>query len=321
MDWKSEFLSLFTSNDVKDIGKALDIKREHMPEKLYRYRSLTDENINTYRLCEIVRGELYLSHPKELNDPFEVSSILGNTEPSSYMRDKEDFTELFHPIMEPEIFESIFTDAKWYDELLAYVAEKSVSPEKVGATKNALVNTVMSQFEEFNSAMTDMAQKMIRLACFSTTPNNLPMWHHYTNGHTGICLEYNTQDIRNVYQINRLFPVYYVDKMPDMTKLFLDKTQPAYRVMDYLAIHKLIDWSYENEWRLIYDAGSWYFDHKDVPKDYWAKGKSIQFIKPSKIIMGMKISKEHEGMIRENAKLANIPVIKAIQTEYGLKVD
>ena len=163
------------------------------------------------------------------------------------MIDKDDFIELFRPIMESRIFESIFTDANWYDKLLVYVAEKSVSPEKVATTKSALVETVMPQFEKFNSEMNDIAQKMIRLVCFSTIPDNLPMWHHYANGHTGICLEYSTQDITNVYLVNRLFPVYYVDKMPDMTKLFLNKTQPAFSVMDYLAIHKLLDWNYENE--------------------------------------------------------------------------
>ena len=106
-----------------------------------------------------------------------------------------------------------------------------------------------------------------------------------------------------------------------MTKLFLDKRQPKFGCMEYIAIHKLSDWSYENEWRMIFDAGSWYFDHKDVPKDFWTNGKTIQFIQPSKIIMGMNISKEHDGKIRECAKLANIPVVKAIQTEYGLNVD
>ena len=79
----------------------------------------------------------------------------------------------------------------------------------------------------------------------------------------------------NIYQLNKLFPVYYVDKMPDMTNRLLQKRQAEFGFMEYLTIHKLKDWRYENEWRLIYDAGSFYFGPEDVLKDFWTHGKSI----------------------------------------------
>lgn len=72
---------------------------------------------------------------------------------------------------------------------------------------------------------------------------------------------------------------------------------------------------------MIYDAGSLYFGPEDVPKDFWTQGKNIPFIRPSRIIMGMKISQEHEKRIREYADRVGIPTIKATQTEYGLKID
>ena len=94
-DWKTEFLNLYMSDDVKKFGQALDLKRLHIPKRLYRYRALSDDSIIKYRFGEIVRGELYMSHPSELNDPFEVSSNLASSKPSVYLRDKEDFTKLF----------------------------------------------------------------------------------------------------------------------------------------------------------------------------------------------------------------------------------
>ena len=87
-DWKTEFLDLYISGDVEKLGKALDLKRLHIPKRLYRYRTLDDDNITKYRFGEIVRGELYMSHPSELNDPFEASSKLAESKPSEYMRDK-----------------------------------------------------------------------------------------------------------------------------------------------------------------------------------------------------------------------------------------
>lgn len=320
-DWKTEFLDLYMSGDVKKFGQALDLKRLHIPKRLYRYRALSDDNISKYRFGEIVRGELYLSHPSELNDPFEASSNLAASEPSAYMRDKEDCAKLFKDKMNDEEYESVFGSDSWYENLLTYVAEKSVPQDKVESTKAALSRVIMGEFEKINSNVSDMTRKMVRFACFTTTPNNLPMWHHYTDGHMGICLEYNTEDITNIYQINKLFPVYYVDKMPDMTNKLLQKRTPEFGFMEYLAIHKLNDWRYENEWRLIYDAGSWYYEPEDVPRDFWTHGKSIPFIRPARIIMGMKISEEHEKKIREYAEFAGIPTTKATQTEYGLKID
>ena len=320
-DWKTEFLELYTDGDVRKFDQALELKRLHIPKRLYRYRTVSDENITKYRFCEIVRGELYMSHPSELNDPFEVSSKLIEAKPSVYMRDKEEFTKLFKDKMSSEEYESVFGSDAWYENLFTYVAEKSVSKDKVESTKTVLSRVIMGEFEKINSDLSNMARKMVRLACFTTTPDNLPMWHHYTNGHTGICLEYNTEDVKDIYQVNKLYPVYYVDKMPDMTNMLLQKTHPGFGFMEYLAMHKLKDWRYENEWRLIYDVGSWYFGPEDVPQDFWTQGKSIPFIRPSRVIMGMKISEEHKNKICEYAELAGIPAIKAIQTEYGLKID
>lgn len=320
-DWKIQFLDLYMSGDVEKFGQALDLKQLHIPKRLYRYRTLSDENITKYRFGEIVRGELYMAHPSELNDPFEVSSKLAESKPSAYMRDKADFTYLFKDKMSDQDYASIFRSDDWYEKLLTYVAEKSVSQDKVESVKEVLSQVIMKEFEEVNSSVSDMTRKMVRLACFTTTPDNLPMWHHYTNGHTGICLEYNTEDIKNIYQKNKLFPVYYVEKMPDMTNRLLQNRQPEFGFMEYLTIHKLKDWRYENEWRLIYDAGAWYYGIEDVPQYFWIHGKSIPFIRPSRIIMGMKISDQHEKKIREFAELARIPAIKASQTEYGLKID
>lgn len=273
--WKTEFLELYISGDLLKFRQAFDLKRKHIPPKLYRYRALSDDSIIKHRFGEIVLGELHLSHPSELNDPFEVSSNLTYYSPAAYMSDKEDFTKLFKDRMSEEDYERVFFSDSWYENLLTFVAEKSVSQDQIESTKATLSRVVMEEFEKINYSITDMARKFVRFACFTTTPDNLPMWHHYTNGHTGICLEYHTEDITNVYQINKLFPMYYVDKLPDMTKMLLQNRDQKFRLMEYLAIHKLEDWRYENEWRLIYDAGSWYYGHEDIPQDFWTHEKTF----------------------------------------------
>ena len=130
MEWKEEFLQLYLLNDKASYGKALDLKRSHIPEKLYRYRSLSNDSMK-HRFGEIIRGELFLSHPKDLNDPFEVSSVLRNSEPETYMWDRKDFTELFREIMEPEEYERIFSSDTWYNDLLTFVAKKVFLPNEL----------------------------------------------------------------------------------------------------------------------------------------------------------------------------------------------
>lgn len=320
MDWQEQFLRLYTSKSLEDFSKALELKREHIPPKLYRYRAITDGNMK-HRVNEIVHGELFLSHPKDFNDPFEVCSMLHNTSPGSYFHTKDLFKELFKDKMPPEVFESIFAKDDFFEALAEYVAEKSGPSEKVKETKDVLLQVSLDGIKAVKFGADNMFRSMIRFACFSTTPDNLPMWHHYTNGHTGICLEFDTSQITNPYQINKLFPVNYVDKLPDIIHIIAEDTHSKFSIPTFQAIHKLKDWRYENEWRLIYEAGSFYYSIDDVPKDFWNNGKTIEFIRPSRIILGMNISAEHEEIIHKTAKQCGIPVTKAEFTAFGIKTD
>ena len=53
---------------------------------------------------------------------------------------------------------------------------------------------------------------------------------------------------------------------------------------------------------------------------HYDNGKTIQFIRPSKIIMGIQISDSHKAEIERIAAIVNVPVIQAKQTEYGLDI-
>ena len=320
MNWKKEFMRLYTSNTVADYGKALDLKRKHIPRKLYRYRSITDKNI-AYRFAEIVRGELYLSHPQELNDPFEGCSHLGSTNPADYLKGKYvEYSERFVGVIPAEKHKAIFSSDNWFDELMSYVAETTAKGGEIERNKNALAYATLRGMEQLNAHLSDTTRKIIRFASFSTTATNLPMWHHYTYGHKGICLEYDTGAITNIYHKNMLFPVYYVNKLPDVISMMMCETHPKFSLFEYIAMHKLKDWRYENEWRLMHDIGSWHYSPEDVPADFYTNGKNIQFIRPSKIIMGVQINAAHRAEVERMAEIADIPVVQARQTEYGLDI-
>ena len=72
-DWRKRFLELYMSKETADLSAALELKREHIPRLLYRYRGVK----NLPRLLdEICGGEIYLTHPKDVNDPYEKSEPL-----------------------------------------------------------------------------------------------------------------------------------------------------------------------------------------------------------------------------------------------------
>ncbi|MBQ6863619.1 MAG: DUF2971 domain-containing protein [Clostridia bacterium] len=316
MNWKNDFISLYTAGTPADYCNALDLKRNNLPKRLYRYRPITDASLK-YRFNEIVRGELWLSHPKELNDPFECCSHLRVSEPGYYFDDKKLFEEMAKGIFEPKDFIEIFESEKWFDSLIAYISEKSTTAERVEA---AIKKAIMSEIERVNYLFNALCRHFVRFASFTTNPLNLPMWNHYTNGHKGICMEYNTLDIQNIYQKNMLFPVFYVEKLPDLTSELIKNRKTEFLIFDYIAMHKLKDWAYEEEWRLIHNAGAWYSCLEDTPEDFYDKGKAIQFIKPSKIILGTQISDDHKSEIVQMANKANVPVLQSKQTEYGLRI-
>ena len=319
MGWKEDFLRLYTSDIIDDYNKALKLKRENLPSKIYRYRTLSNKNIKLRR-NEILNGTLYLSHSSEFNDPFEGHSVLRSNNSLLY-HNKDTYREYYELKGEIEQVKDLFERDDWYDAILEYTASSLKKKGTVDEIKEKLDKIAMSAFEEFNNDVTRETRRFNRIACFSTTFKNLPMWHHYTNGHTGICLEYDTSKIKDVRILNRLFPVYYVNELIDATYLISHRKHPNGVLTDLLSIHKLKEWEYEDEWRLLCNPGFWFKSIQEVPDEYWDKGKIIEFIRPSKIILGKNISVKHEKKIIKYAEEANILVVKAQVTEYGLSIE
>lgn len=314
MNWIDDFIKLYSSKEKGDFTNALELKRAHIPNKLYRYR--TTNNLE-YLKEEICDGEIFLSLPSEMNDPFDSHSVLGEKHPTPYIQNKDVFMSEFKNIMDKESFEKIFNSSNWLELLLIFAAEHT-SVDKANVVKNAFDYATMKMLEDLNTTLNDTINKSYRFACFTEKSTNLPMWNHYANEHTGVCLEYDISTIYDVFIINRLFPIKYTKKLPDGTLLAIHHKINEFAFLDYFLMHKLNDWSYEAEWRLIFNPGSWYNSLGVVPKDYWNKGKKLKFAVPSQVILGTKIKESDEEEIRKWCKEHNIPVQKMKCTEYGL---
>ncbi len=115
----------------------------------------------------------------------------------------------------------------------------------------------------------DEMQKMIdnflskqRIICFTDNLYNPTMWAHYADNYSGICIEWNVNDIKkNIYKVKYLENVYkMINKYASNTKI-QPSDDPTHLILDRIAILKLKTWSYENEFRYI-DIVNEHFNHQ-----------------------------------------------------------
>lgn len=293
--WKNE---IFESLLNKDISCALEQKRNYIPKKLYRYRSVLTEENKYGRVSEILDGNIYLAHPKELNDPLESRFLLSN--------DEKSIERLNEKLKKNEE----------YRKKLGNVDSTVFSSDMLKS-----LSEVIQDFIEYkNLHYNELFRSTTKMACFTTKPLNLPMWNHYASCHKGFCLEYDT-DKMTTFLKNKLYPVLYVEKLPNLIDVLLSEKARNFILFDLIASQKLQDWSYEDEWRLLFNVGDFYFSENEVPEEFYNKGKLISFIKPSKIILGMNIEERSKKDLKEMANIANIPISQVKYTEYGLTIE
>lgn len=169
------------------------------------------------------------------------------------------------------------------------------------------INFIYDQLEQIVKQMHAKLGEVIGITCFSETPQNMLMWSHYANKHTGICVEYDFSRLFSTAANTLLFPVTYTDNRPlfpiDKLEIGADgkvkdgqqlsaEVVPA--IIKSLTIKSDV-WKYEREWRHIVFT-------KDAPD------RLVKLPIVSKIILGINISAEDKEKVIGLAKRKHIPV-------------
>lgn len=308
MDWKEEFWKLFLSDKNEDINSAYSLKQKHIPHKLYRYRSISSYDALERVLSEIKTGNIFLAHPATFNDPFDCSSVLSSTTASDYMN-KTEYKEEYSKFIPSDKCDDIFEDKNWLKKLSDYTA--TLQPQVTYEKMNQLL---LPDLKSANNDISKIIRSAIRVACFSETDNNVPMWYHYANSFSGLCIEYDKSNF-SLSSSNSLFPVNYKDNFIDVVKEFHNKTLPNDIALYMLvATHKHIDWNYEKEWRIIVPNLVLKCDEKSL-------GCLHSFNKPSRIILGCKIHPIAEKNVLKCCEENGIECVKNSVTEFGLTIN
>ena len=185
---------------------------------LYKYTSFSK-----YTESVVSTPELWFSAPTKLNDPFECRPW----------------------------FEFKYEGHQLVESMARHL--RSVNPSIVQDNATAQAVGIFLEGRHRNPDMWDSLRKDIaaRIAqdigilCLSATGDNILMWSHYANYHTGICLGFEWSEYTPFF--GRAQEVKYEIDLPTVDVFNTSHHQQV----DQIFLTKFSDWHYEQEWRII----------------------------------------------------------------------
>lgn len=167
--------------------------------------------LNIYTIDEIINHHVFLANPN-IDDLFDTS-IVNNGEQAEGVLAAHLVTK--------------------------YLKENS---EEMESNYNFYTNYI----ETLNTEI----RKNTRIACFTESNVNVPMWQYYADKHTGVCLEYSIS-IENFEKETYLLPVIYTNEHNAYFPSDLGKIKKQKLLPIICSILKMEEWKFEKEWRIV----------------------------------------------------------------------
>lgn len=108
-------------------------------------------------------------------------------------------------------------------------------------------------YSEFFEHLNSKLRENIRIACFTESNTNVPMWQYYAEKNTGICIEYsiNVEKLINNNTNIYFLPVIYTNDFNEYYPYDLDAKIDNKSISILCSVLKMEDWKFEKEWRII----------------------------------------------------------------------
>lgn len=313
--WIKEYIKLqFPLNpDDMRIEDAIQLKQQHIPNSLYRYRQF-----NEYSLKNLINEQERQSYPVEFNDPFDASLKINYEELSKELFLKRNMKNMVKELekhgvhITNEDTQSIFNSD---DPLYAFAKLVAKFDSKLNGKEDEFAKFLSEQTLNFTKEMFNKFRTSFQngylIVCFSELKDSILMWSHYAANHTGFCIEYNFYELGPFNAQSRLLnPVIYTDELFDATKYIL---QPLIREDHnfnnlfgiYPAISKSTSWSYEKEWRTVSPLGP----------SASEEDRFIKVPKPKALYVGAKSTEDNITKLRDIAVWKRIPLYQMILSD------
>ena len=295
------------------LEKVVSSKQTFLPPKIYRYRPITlrcSENSHCAlgsnferELRNLDQDLIWLSNPENYNDPFDSLASFPDSVFSEFLKEEmvARFSETLKKPLTSSQIENIITSPQGLKELIRISANEhgELNEQERNEAVQELEAFYDRRYAEHLSLFQEIIRKSALVCSFSERFDSTVMWSHYAKDHKGFCIEYTLQDLNIDDQISQaLFPVIYTEGLLNVTEQLRQKEGDKRGIAFAACISKSKDWEYEREWRLIFLFR---------PP---ALSREMIMPKPTKILLGAKIEKQHQEQILRIAKKKHIPVFR-----------
>jgi hypothetical protein len=262
---------------------------ENYPKIIYKYRSWSDE----YGKKALSEFQLYLSSPKDFNDPFDCRIPVN-----------------FKVLSKEEI---ILYAEKMTTKHKSTLLKRGLNLEN---EKSKIIQRLTTDIEKIQKENEEIAfrdyDERFGILSLSTKWDDILMWSHYGDKHYGYCLGFNEKALRDSeifglggivsYPKTREYPLIHPLKQDEPEAHFLNSH------------HKAIDWLYESEYRLTK------FYYPNIPSK---QDRQINFDPKhlAEVIIGLRTPEKHREEIIDICKANEIKVYQAHQVEFKFQID
>jgi hypothetical protein len=302
--WEQDFVACLERSTRAHplINEALDIKQQHMPQRIYKY----------FRDCNHTRDNLktdtvWLCSPDAYNDPYDCAFTI-----SEDIVVEAAIRIVFEPRIATYNLEDIISadeirKAKTNENPLCAIAEYismliDKKPDRYLKPMAELISSVLPDLINNIVSFLPRMQKATKVCSFSAIHDSIIMWSHYADNHKGFCVEYELEPLLDSHAcwVN-LYKVIYSPKLYDLTRwaeLVIgpnrDQSNPVYPLL--ATIHKVDGWRYEEEWRLV------------LLESKMTDDRNYHVPTPVRVFLGSKMETSNKKEIRAICQERNIQV-------------
>lgn len=317
----------------------IEMVKQNMPRKLYRYRSCNEHSIDAFR-----KNRIYFNTPNNFNDPHDclvyfdykrIQQEIESTDVAEYvriiktLRDNREIPKIFNEVFPSELIE----------EMLALPSEDlTQKADELQNNFDRIIASLKNEIENICYNILFHFKDVPKLACFSQNIKEPLMWSYYADSHKGFALEYdftnfsykcaNCSDICDNFAVHDLFPIVYTNTRYDATDfalmLMIEKIHNSggfqalktkyTSIPDRLAVqkantYKATCWRHEKEWRMKLLC-------KSNSQRNWLE------CKPKAIYLGSSISELYRDVLlkyaKENSIIAYQMDIQPLKREHKM---
>lgn len=292
MAWLQEYEELLFgfSRTQETMARACEMKLQHMPTYLYKYRAC---NENT--LAALDGDFLYSSPPREFNDIFEGPiEIVFEDAKNNFLQKSYDNLRSEFPFLPKRTINSstdyLESISMAFGGSLQELKSDALLCEQIEFLQNKMDTVV---FDHINYQI-DNARNRYNICCFCSEYNNPLMWAYYADNQKGFCIGYDIK-AQNNNLTHLTFPVIYKNNC-NWVIHDVDEINGS-DCMHMLTI-KSEKWQHENEWRTFF-----------MPSPH-SRREPMPVAK--EVYLGAKIERAYEIQIREICKKKKIKLFKMV---------